>query len=74
MLKVKTIMKESRKIKCTSCGRPGVTIKDARLGWIFEEPGWALVNYSNVCPSCNAKMVENNRIVNEKNRQKFMEG
>lgn len=68
-------MKETRDIQCSVCGLPDTLIKDAQSGkWEYPEPGWALVNYSHVCPACNAKMIEINRVENEKNRRRFMEG
>jgi hypothetical protein len=46
-------MKE-RKVICSKCKKTTTVFLDNTLpGWIFKEPGWALVNNSHFCPQCN---------------------
>lgn len=58
---------------CSICRRTVEASTDAQLGLIFKESGWALVNYSRVCPECKDRLIEINRIENEKNHQKWLE-
>ena len=60
-------------IRCKTCGRPPNDITDAQSGLLIEEPGWALVNYSHMCPECTGRLIELNKAENEKNRRLWLE-
>ena len=49
---------EKRTIVCSKCGRKTTVTKDTvPPGWIIDDPGWAVVNYSPVCFLCRKKEV-----------------
>lgn len=60
-------------IRCRTCGRPPRDITDAQSGLLIKEPGWALVNYSHMCPECKDRLIFLNKIENDKNHQKWLE-
>ena len=75
MLRIKKLMKETHNIWCAVCKRPDKLVKNAQSGkWEYPEPGWALINYTNVCPVCTAKIVAKNKAENERNREKWLSG
>ena len=47
-------MLDEKEVVCSKCKRITVIFQDSVLsGWLFQEPGWALVNYAYFCPKCN---------------------
>ena len=53
-------------VTCSKCKKTTVIFKDSVLpGWLFKEPGWALVNYSYFCPKCNASLKRDNEDINK---------
>lgn len=66
-------MKETRNIRCVACGRRDSLVMNAQSGkWEYPEPGWALINYANICPVCNEKLVAQNKETNRKNHEKWL--
>lgn len=62
---------DEKEVVCSKCNRITIIFQDSVLpGWLFKEPGWALVNYSYFCPKCNSGLkMENAEIngINDKN-------
>ena len=51
---------EEREVACNKCKKTTVIFLDSVLpGWIFQDPGWALVNYTYFCPKCNEDRLRN---------------
>ena len=51
---------EKREVTCSRCERSTIITRDSVLsGWIFQEAGWALVNYTYFCPRCNEDRLRN---------------
>ena len=51
---------EEREVTCSKCERSTIITRDSALpGWIFQEHGWALVNYTYFCPKCNEDRLRN---------------
>lgn len=72
---IEDLRMDEREIVCSKCERTAIAIRDSvQSGWIIEEPGWALVNYSHLCPRCRARYERNNDVRNERNREYPMEG
>ena len=45
---------DEKGVVCSKCKKTTVMFQDSVLpGWLFQEPGWALVNYAYFCPRCN---------------------
>ena len=56
---------EEREVSCNKCKKTTVIFRDSVLpGWLFQEPGWALVNYTYFCPRCNEDRLRNLEINN----------
>ena len=52
-------------VTCSKCNKTTIIFRDSVLpGWLFQEPGWALVNYSYFCPQCNEDRLRNLKINN----------
>ena len=55
-------------VTCSKCNKTTVIFRDRVLpGWLFQEPGWALVNHSYYCPRCNRQLKRNNTEINRRN-------
>ena len=51
---------DERKVTCSKCGCSTIITRDSVLpGWIFQDSGWALVNYTYFCPRCNEDRLRN---------------
>lgn len=49
-----------KEVACSKCNRATIIFQDSVLpGWLFREPGWALVNYTYFCPECNKDRLRN---------------
>ena len=58
---------DEREVVCSRCENSTTIVRDSvQSGWIFQEPGWALVNHACYCPRCNVRLVRNNREINKK--------
>ena len=56
---------EEREVICSRCECSTIITRDSVLpGWLFQEPGWALVNYAYFCPRCNKDRLRNLEINN----------
>ena len=56
---------EEREVTCSKCERSTIITRDRVLpGWLFQESGWALVNYAYFCPRCNEDRLRNLEINN----------
>ena len=60
---------DEMEVTCSKCKKTTVVIFRDRVlpGWIFQEPGWALVNHSYYCPRCNRQLKRNNAEINRRN-------
>lgn len=59
---------DEREVACSKCENSTIIIRDSiQSGWIFQEPGWALVNYAYYCPRCNRRLKRNNAEINRRN-------
>ena len=65
---------DEREIVCSKCENTTVMRReDVQSGWVMDEPDWAMVNYSHLCPKCTKKLVEHTKILNERRIQYPME-
>ena len=56
---------DEREVTCSKCENSTTIVRDSvQSGWIFQEPGWALVNYSYFCPQCNEDRLRKLKINN----------
>ena len=56
---------DEREVTCSKCNKTIIIFRDSVLpGWLFQEPGWALANYSYFCPQCNEDRLRNLKINN----------
>ena len=59
---------DEREVTCSKCENSTTIIRDSiQSGWIFQEPGWALVNHAYYCPRCNRRLKRNNAEINRRN-------
>ena len=59
---------DEKEVTCSKCKKTTVIFRDGVLpGWLFQEPGWALVNHSYYCPQCNRRLKRNNAEINRRN-------
>ena len=51
---------DEREVTCSKCENSTTIVRDSvQSGWIFQESGWALVNYTYFCPRCNEDRLRN---------------
>ena len=56
---------DEREVTCSKCNKTIIIFRDSVLpGWLFQEPGWALVNYAYFCPQCNEDRLRNLKVNN----------
>lgn len=59
---------DEMEVTCSKCKKTIIIFRDSVLpGWLFQEPGWALVNHSYYCPRCNRQLKRNNAEINRRN-------
>ena len=63
------VFMDEREVVCSKCENTTIIISDSvQSGWLFQEPGWALINYEYYCPRCNKRLQRNIKEINRRNR------